>query len=91
SILRALSAVCLDNRDRLKMIVEFWPYGLRQAGESGHALLETLRLLNMPSFIIDHLGFSLMPIDIDGLEEWVTQTDQTPDNQGFINLFMSSP
>ncbi len=89
AILRGLRDTCLANRDHLTMILEFWPYGLRQAGDSGTELLRILDRLELPCAVIDHLNFRLLPVTLPQLGEWVHLTEADPGNQGFINLFVS--
>ena len=72
------------------MIVEFWPYGLRQSGASGEALLDLISDYDMALFIIDHCGHQLWPVSLDFLRLWVSETDADVSNQGFINILLTS-
>lgn len=88
AVIRGLKKVIRANRHHLSMIVEFWPHGLRRAGSSGAELLSILCDFDMPFYLIDHIGYRLMPVSPDFLGLWVDQTDADPENQGFINLFV---
>lgn len=87
-ILRGLSPLILDNRKHLTMIVELWPYGLRKAGSSGHAMLDILSAFDMSLFLIDHLGHRVINVSRDCLDAWVSDVDADIENQGFVNLLV---
>ena len=74
----------------LKMIVEFWPYGLRKSGSSAHALLDILMPLTLPVHIIDHIEHKLIACTEQQLREWVDMVDANPDDQGFMNIFLGA-
>ena len=76
---------------RLKMIIEFTPYSLKQAGASGMALLELVNELELPMQLIDHLGRQLRPISRIEMQQWIAQTDAAVGNEGFINLLVGHP
>lgn len=88
-VLKGLRNMILANRAYLSMIIEFWPFGLRQAGASGTELLELIAEYDIPVSIIDHVNRQLTPAPIDFLQLWVDETDADPTNQGFINLLLS--
>lgn len=89
-VLAGLRAMILANRAHLGMVIEFWPYGLRQAHTSGTQLLEALAEYDLPLYIIDHLALRLMPARVDELQQWVDEMDADANNQGFMNLLVSS-
>lgn len=89
-ILRGLQEVICSNREHLSMVIEFWPYGLRQAQTSGTELLEIIAGYDLPLFIIDHLAHRLIPACVTDLQPWVNNTDADPENHGFLNLFLSA-
>ena len=75
--LRGASRVLADNSD-LKLLVEFWPYGLKQAGVNWGELLETLQNKNMLVSEITSRG--LVPFDAGSVRE-------TP--EWYMNVFAS--
>jgi FkbM family methyltransferase len=75
--LRGASRVLADNSD-LKLLVEFWPYGLKQAGASWLELIDTLRTKNMSvSRITNHGLVPFRPDSVSESPEW------------YVNLFAS--
>lgn len=89
-ILRGLAPQIRENRSDLSMVIEFWPYGLRQSGTSAYELTDMINQFNLPICVIDHIGHHLFPVTTVDLEKWVTETESDPLNQGFMNLFLSS-
>lgn len=76
--LRGTSRVLADN-PAAKLLLEFWPYGLEQAGANWLELIETLRTRNMSVFQITNYG--LVPFCADSVSvspEW------------YANLFASA-
>ena len=76
--LRGTNRVLTDN-PAAKLLLEFWPYGLEQAGGNWLELIETLRTRNMSVFKITNYG--LVPFRSDAVRvspEW------------YVNLFASS-
>ncbi|HEB28534.1 MAG TPA: FkbM family methyltransferase [Porticoccus sp.] len=72
----------------LTIIIEFWPYGLRQSGSSAHQLVDMLMTLQLPLRIIDHVGHQLLDCSEQQLREWVDMVDAVPDDQGFMNIML---
>jgi hypothetical protein len=72
------------------MIVEFWPYGLRQAGASAHLLLDLLSSLGLPLAVIDHQGHELLPCSEKQLREWVDMVEVDLSDQGFMNILVGA-
>jgi FkbM family methyltransferase len=75
--LRGASRVLADNSD-LKLLVEFWPYGLKQAGVNWLELLDTLQNKNMLVSEITNRG--LVPFRTGSVRE-------AP--EWYMNLFAS--
>ena len=72
----------------LHIIIEFWPFGLKQAGAHGHQLLDLLVSFKLPIWMIDHIDHSLHPCTEAELRSWVDALDAEPDNEGFFNLLL---
>ena len=58
----------------IKIILEFTPFSLRQAGSSGMALLDLVAGLDLPMQLIDHIGHSLIPISYEEMQQWILAT-----------------
>lgn len=89
-VIKGLYDILRANSDHLTMVIELWPYGLRQSGSSGRELLDLLAPLGLSLFVIDHVGHSLWPAPHQDLLGWVEATDADVGNQGFINLLALS-
>ncbi|MAV76169.1 MAG: hypothetical protein CL691_06075 [Cellvibrionales bacterium] len=87
-VLSGLMPLLKSSLPQLKMIIEFTPYSLKQAGASGMALLDLVNELDLPMQLIDHLGRQLRPISRLEMQQWIAQTDAAAGNQGFINLLV---
>lgn len=87
-VLSGLMPLLKASLPRLKMIIEFTPYSLKQAGASGMALLELVNELELPMQLIDHLRRQLRPISRLEMQQWIAQTDAAVGNEGFINLLV---
>ena len=61
--LRGAKRVLTDNPN-IKLLLEFWPYGMRAAGSSPEALLALLK----------HYGFTIFVPHKDELKEYVRST-----------------
>ncbi len=88
AVVRGLYDLLRKNRSRLTMVVEVWPYALRQAGSSGVELLDLLNGLALPLYVIDHINHDLWPASHQDLLDWVEAAEADPGNQGFINLLV---
>ena len=75
--LRGANRVLADNPD-LKLLVEFWPYGLKHAGSKWVELLNTLQSKNMQVSEITNHG--LVPFRVDSAREA---------REWYVNLFAS--
>jgi FkbM family methyltransferase len=74
--LRGAERVLTEN-DEIKLLLEFWPYGLSRAGTSGEALIKFLR----------QKGFECFNLH-DGLSKPLEDLTTNPDDQSaYFNLF----
>ncbi|MCB1614734.1 MAG: FkbM family methyltransferase [Pseudomonadales bacterium] len=88
SVIKGFQKTLQANRSQLKMIIEFWPWGLRKNNSSCFELMGYLETLDLPMHIIDHVQGGIYSSSRNVIIDWMTETDNTPDNQGFINLFI---
>lgn len=63
----------LERHPETWIALEYWPAGLRRAGASGEALLDTLEGLDRPLFHIDEDRQALVPLDRNWLAHKVTE------------------
>lgn len=73
---------------RPTMIIEFWPQALERLGCSARMLLEELEPLELPLWIIDHDGASIVPATLAQLQE-LADTIMAPDTGGFMNILVA--
>jgi hypothetical protein len=76
--LRGANRVLADN-PKAKLLLEFWPYGLEQAGANWLEFIETLRAKNLSIAQVTNHG--LIPFRSDSVRV---------DPQWYVNLFASS-
>ena len=76
--LRGANRVLADN-SAAKLLLELWPYGLKQAGANWLELIETLQGKNMSIYLVTKRG--LVPFESDSVSE-------SP--EWYVNLFASS-
>jgi len=88
-ILKNLRNTIRNNRKNLKMIVEFWPFALKENGHSATALLDELAQYDFEISIIGHVNHQLVDTTIEKLREYTDKT-LTVEQQGFINLFLKA-
>lgn len=88
-VMKGLSGLLERNREHLRMIIEFCPYGIRHSGANGHELVRMLENLQMQYNIIDHQQQCLIPAQAHHLDEWVSRMADEPLNEGFINLLVT--
>ena len=88
-VVNGLKKLIYQNREHIRIVLEFTPFGLRHSGASGHELLAILDSLGMQYHIIDHNKDQLIPIYSQHLTEWILETDASPENEGFMNLFIT--
>src|SRR2546430_12818061 len=76
--LRGAQRVLADN-SAAKLLLEFWPYGLKKAGANWLELIETLQGKNMAIYRVTKHG--LVPFQSDSVSE---------NREWYVNLFASS-
>lgn len=87
-VIAGLMPLLQRSGDKLRIIIEFWPYGLRKAGSSADLLLDMLVSLNLPFSIVDHVGHELIPASEQQLREWIEMVEKNPEDEGFMNIFL---
>ncbi len=87
-ILQGLSNTITRNQQHLKMIIEFWPFALKENGHSAHALLEEIASYDFNIYMIDHIKHQLVKTDIEQLKTFA-ESSLTVESEGFVNLFLS--
>ena len=75
-------------RCRPRLLVELTPLSLRQCGSSGSKLIERLAGLQLPFWIVDHLGHRLVASTADELIDWCDNVDAVPRDAGFMNILV---
>jgi FkbM family methyltransferase len=88
-VIDGLKETIQDHLDHLDIVLEFWPWGLIEAGSSAGELIELIRPFNLNMYIIDHIAHGLLPTDPDKLLAF-SDTTLLPEHQGFVNLFLTS-
>lgn len=88
-VVNGLHDMIMHNRQHLRMIVEFCPYGIHNSGADGLALLALLDATGMQYHIIDHQQQCLIPAQSYHLSDWIKQMAAEPLNEGFINLLVT--
>lgn len=76
------------SRPALQMLIELTPFALRHAGSTGRALVELLAELALPLAIVDHENRRVVPESAEALCRWCDNVDSTPQDQGFMNIFV---
>lgn len=89
-VIEGLQQTIAANRDHLDMIIEFWPYGLLEAGGSARALLTLLEPFQFDIFVIHHVDHQILPTDCAELLDAAENSNLLPEDKGFINLFLTS-
>ena len=86
-VLMGLAPIIKSSLPNLKMIIEFWPFGLRKAGHKGDELLDLILGFDFVSYsIIDHEQNNLIPTNRAELMKWIRLSESDPNCEGFINL-----
>lgn len=88
-IINGLKPLIKANQQSIKLIIEFWPYGLKHCGASGLKLWRLLNGFNFDIFNIDHTNRRLSPMTPAELRLWVRDVDGDPKNEGFFNLLLT--
>lgn len=91
AVVQGLFELLAKSRDKLRMLIELTPWSLRCAGSSGRELLERLSELDLPVAIVDHIEHRLVPSTYAELCRWCDNVDATPDDRGFMNVFLGEP
>jgi FkbM family methyltransferase len=87
-VLTGLEQTVRASLPRLRMIIEFWPFGLKKSGAHGHELLDLLISFELPIWMINHIEHTLHPCSEADLRKWVDALDANPDDEGFFNLLL---
>jgi FkbM family methyltransferase len=88
-VIDGLNQTIQNNIGHLDMVLEFWPWGLMEAGRSARELIDLISPFNFHIYIIDHIAHELLPADCDELLAF-SETTLLPEQQGFVNLFLTS-
>ena len=87
-IIDGMAGLIESNRDRIRMIVEFWPFGLAGAGDSARGLVERLRRFGLAVQKIDETHSEPVPTTWEQLLQ-EAETLYRPATQNFTNLLLS--
>lgn len=77
------------SRSVIRIIVEFWPWGLASAGSSARELIERLAQFGLRFNVIDHIGHRLLPATPEELIHSAERGDLMPPSRGFVNLYLA--
>jgi FkbM family methyltransferase len=88
-VVKGLWQLIMQNRQWLRIILEFCPFGIRQSGASGSEFVRLLDTLGMQYHIIDHQQQCLIPAESYHFAEWVNRMADEPQNEGFINVLIT--
>ena len=89
-VVEGLQETIAANQEHLDMLIEFWPYGLIQAGRSARILLSLLEPFQFDVYVIDHVEHRLLPTDCAELLDAAENSNLLPEHKGFINLFLTT-
>ena len=89
AILRGMRRLAARQRGRMKLLVEFWPHGLRGAGSSPEEMLSILEGFGLRLSAIDKGARTLVPMSREEILETITAPHYT-ECQGFLN-FLGEP
>ena len=87
-VMSGLDATIRQSLPGMKMVIEFWPFGLKKAGSHGHELLDLLLTYNLSISIIDQIEHRLIPCVESDIRPWIDDLDNEPENEGFLNLYL---
>ncbi|CAH0992670.1 hypothetical protein SIN8267_02803 [Sinobacterium norvegicum] len=90
AVLTGLDQTVRNSLDKITLIIEFWPRGLRNSGGNADDLLDWMVSLNLPLYNIDHIHHQLVPITEAELRSWINLLNDYPDDDGFFNLLLGS-
>jgi len=88
AILQGLRKTISTNEQHLKMIIEFWPFALKENGHSAGELIDELARYNFDIHIIDHINHELIKSDLARLKDF-SEKSLSVESQGFVNLLLS--
>jgi len=86
-IFAGMNQIFTRNKERLKMIVEFWPMGMSDSGWSAARLVELMSDMHLECYIIDEPASQLFPIALEDLA-YRANNDLHPKTGGFANLLV---
>jgi len=89
-VVEGLQETIASNRDHLDIIIEFWPYGLLEAGRSARELLDLLEPFQFEIFVIHHVDHQILQTDCAELLDAAEHSNLLPKDKGFINLFLTA-
>ena len=89
-VVEGLQETIAANQEHLDMLIEFWPYGLIQAGRSARILLSLLEPFQFDVYVIDHVEHRLLPTDCAELLDAAENSNLLPEHKGFINMFLTT-
>ena len=72
------------------LLIEFWPFGLTNAGSSAAALVAVLEPLGMRAWLVDEAAGALLPTTLAELAARA-EGDMRPETQHFANLLLIPP
>lgn len=72
------------------LLMEFWPFGLTQAGSSAEALAASLAPFGFSAWIVDEAAAALRPTSLDALVARAG-AELRPETQGFANVLFVPP
>jgi len=88
-VVKGLRNLVMKNREHLRIMLEFCPYGIRHSGADGQDFVRLLDELGMQYHIVDHQQQCLIPAQTHHFSDWVTRMAEESHNQGFVNLFLT--
>lgn len=88
-IIDGLRQTIQQNQSHLSIVMEFWPWGLRQNQSNAYELLSILDQFNFDIHILDHINGGIYTSERKALDNWLADVENNPDNQGFINLLLT--
>ncbi len=87
-VLSGLQQTIQQSLPDIKMVIEFWPFGLRKSGSHAHKLLDLLLSFELSMAIIDQIEHRLIPCVESDIRPWIDELDREPENEGFLNLYL---
>ncbi len=72
------------------LLIEFWPFGLANAGSSAASLVAALEPLGMRAWVVEEAAGALLPTTMADLAARA-EGDLRPETQGFANVLLVPP